>query len=449
MKPDLSHLLTELYSADPSLKEHEKVLKPILNKLITARPNVTIDEQFKAKLREEVWQKIEAAEQKRSGLPKWAFAFGGAALTALILVPSFLVTSGGKITSDMSIQNTNEEKVFTESDGIEDAGRGGGGGMRDSSDDEIVEEDAYLDYIPYTTFTYAYEGDTLILDGASTEAFTRDFPESEITVEGWLSDLEMDLVDLSSFEDMKMSYLTIEPVDDAGYSISFDAANSMITFSYWDEDSWESEWDYSSSSKRISQDRALEIAEEFITEHDLDMSNFGKPIVDDPHTYNGYIDSYATITYPIEQNGLVLYDSWGSPEGIMITVSVEHERVDSLWGLAPQDYETSIYDTITDEGRVIEIAEGGGYNNYIDPYADNIVELDLGTPFEALTKIYDYNGDYIERLVPALIFPVEEYHVDNYTDYIVVPLIEEFLGDEYPDEPTHYIQEEAVEEAVG
>ncbi|MBT5016332.1 hypothetical protein HN748_03095 [Candidatus Peregrinibacteria bacterium] len=441
MKPDISHLLTELYSADPSLKEHEKVLEPILKKLIAAKPEAPINEQFKIELRQEVWKQIEAKQTSGQswwvGVPRWAYAVSGATLAALILVPTILIdlNKTGTINSESPLQNIYEE---SSNEDEEEWGRGGMGTMQDSAD--------AITYIPYATFTYSYKGDELILDGDSSEIFTKKiFDNTATQVNNWLTDLDLDLIDLEGFEEFKMSYLTIEPEDDIGYSVSFDYANNMISLSYWDENSWEGEWDYSSSNKRMSIEAVVQIVEDFITDYDLDLTGYGDLIIEDQVTYNGYVESYMTVIYPIEQDGLILYDAWGSPEGISITVSVDNERVDSLWGLSPQNYSSSLYDTMTDEDRIIEIAEQGGYNNYIDLYADNIVDLDLGTPFEGLTKIYDYDGsEYLERLVPALIFPVTEYHVENYTDYIVVPLIEEFLGDEYPDEPTHFTQEEAV-----
>ncbi len=438
MKPNINHLITELYSADPSLKEHEKVLKPILKELIAARPNVAIDKQFKAKLHEEVWEQIEAVQQNpgRFSFPKWAYAFGGAALTAIIIVPAFLVNFSG------NVDTMGEEPLNYEGKG--------GGGMRATSD-AIEEDEDYAAMIypgdySYTTFTYAYQGDTIELDENPVEIFTHKiFDNTATQVNNWLDDLDLGLIDLGAFEEFKMSYLTIEPEDDVGYSVNFDYANSMISLSYWDANSWEREWDYSSSGKTMSTTEALQIAEDFIQKHNLDLSDFGDPLVDGQEVYDGYVQSYMTVIYPIEQNGLTLYGSWGSPEGITITISIDDERVDSLWGLSPQNYQASYYDPITDETLVIETAEQGGYNGYIDLYADNVVELDLGTPFEGLTKIYDYDGDeYLERLVPALIFPVTEYHEDNYTDYIVVPLVEEFLGDEYPDTPVQIMEEEAV-----
>ncbi len=435
MKPNLSQLLTDLYSADPSLKDHEKVLKPILKKLIAARPNAPIDAQFKAKLREEVWDKIGEVRERgpaHFSLPKWGYAFGGATLAAVILVPTlFMTLSPGTIDFSLQVKDETSESA--------DHGKGGGGHRTLSTSDLEEDEDyaAIYDYYPYTTFTYVYKGDEIKLDGTPTEVFSKEiFNNEAIQVNSWLPDLDLDLIDLEAFEEFKMSYLTIEAEDDAGYSVNFDYANNMISLSYWDASKWEEEWDYSSSNKKMSTAEALQIATDFINKHNIQLQGYGDPIIDEQEIYDGYAESYLTVIYPIELNDLILYESWGSPEGITLTISIEDEQVDSLWGLSPQNYSSTLYDTITDSSRILEIAERGGYNGYIDLYADEIVELDLGTPFKALTKIYDYDGDeYLERLVPALIFPITEYHEENYTDYIVVPLVEEFLGDEYPNTP--------------
>lgn len=426
MKANLDQLLSELYLADPSLKDHEKVLKPILKHLLAARPEALIDEQFKARLRAEVWEQIEAAKQKPKHrllmLPKWAYAASGAALIAIILVPTLLIT--------YSAPATETSQSFP-------SGKGGGG-MRSATLDvseSTDSENALLmpDYIPYTTFNYVYKGDPLTLDGAPDTVYTRENDENVgAQINSWLSDFDFDLMDIKKFTDLKISSLNLEPENGSGYSVYIDCNNNSLSSSYWERNYQDyTEWD----NRRMSSSKAAKIVEDFINKYDLDLSGYGEAIVTEQGVYDGWVDSFIAVTYPIQINGLTAYEEWGNPVGLGFTVSVQNERVDGFWGLSPQNYSSKLYDTISDTDRILEMVAYGGANGYFDPYATNIVEIDLGTPSKALVKVYDYNestSETTERLVPALIFPITEEHPELYQENIVIPLVEEFIHNEYP-----------------
>lgn len=430
MKANLDQLLAELYLADPSLKNHEKVLKPILKHLLAARPEAPIDEQFKTRLREEIWEQIEAVKQKPKHrllmLPKWAYMASSAALIAVILVPTLLITYSSPTTEQSSPIPSGK----------------GGGGMRSATLDDMAEsfdnENALMtpDYIPYTTFNYVYKGDPLVLDGAPAAVYTAEHDESAITkIKSWLSNFDFDLIDLNKFNDLKIAYLNLEPENGSGYSVSIDFNNNFISSSYWDNSNIGMEWDGYNFNKKMPTEKATQIVLDFVEEYDLDLTGYGDLIATEQGVYDGWIDSFMSLTYPIEIEGLTAYEEWGNPVGLGFTVSVENERVDGFWGLSPQNYSSTMYDTISDVNRILAMTSYGGSANYFDPYATNIVEIDLGTPFKTLVKIYDYDESTnvsTERFVPGLVFPITEEYPELYQKNIVVLLVEEFIHNEYP-----------------
>ena len=58
MGKEVENILQELYEIDENLQKKEPELKKIIHSMLNLRPNITIDENFKYSLREQIQQKI-------------------------------------------------------------------------------------------------------------------------------------------------------------------------------------------------------------------------------------------------------------------------------------------------------------------------------------------------------------------------------------------------------
>lgn len=92
MNPNLQSILGDLYSLDPKLRESEKDLIPLLEKLVESKPDLKLDEQFVSSLRNQIM--VRANELMESGKPtqvNWFHRFltplmgGSVALAALVI----------------------------------------------------------------------------------------------------------------------------------------------------------------------------------------------------------------------------------------------------------------------------------------------------------------------------------------------------------------------------
>ena len=146
---------------------------------------------------------------------------------------------------------------------------------------------------------------------------------------------------------------------------------------------------------------------------------------------NFYFPDTVTVIYPLIVDGKEVYDEYGNPQGLNVNVDVKNKKASGIWNLTSQNYQGSLYGTVTKSDDIMKMVENGGmYGNY-DPSAPTIQEVEVGTPTLSYLRVYDYNnGLSDELLVPAYYFPILK-GLENY-DYmyrkaIVVPLVSEML----------------------
>lgn len=99
MNPEIQKILADLYQIDSSLKSQENEIVKIINELIAAKPDTKFDENFKQQLRARIMKKISAMPAKKSTgwftVPRFAYALGGLAVLALIILPTLYFTGRG------------------------------------------------------------------------------------------------------------------------------------------------------------------------------------------------------------------------------------------------------------------------------------------------------------------------------------------------------------------
>ncbi len=69
MSVNIKDILDELYALDPDLREKESEIKKIIEKMMKNRPEVEINETFRAELRQKIMREIAAMKKPAVWLP--------------------------------------------------------------------------------------------------------------------------------------------------------------------------------------------------------------------------------------------------------------------------------------------------------------------------------------------------------------------------------------------
>lgn len=471
-------ILAELYAIDANFKNYQDKLEKIILELLSAKPEVKFDEEFKQQLLSELL--IRAKELKISkpvrafrwadffSTPKFAYAFSGAIIALLVLVPViyfanksgyFLSRPQAKLTPDISITRTADNAfgpLFSQEQLGEAVGLGGGGGVSAIGLKEgVVPAPAPVpgevtvirpDFISYH---YVYKGDEFTLENEKVEVLRREKGQSARSgIRNLLSSMDFGAIDLSTFKNLEVKRIELSQDKDLGYSMYIDFYEGTFSISRnyrkWLPGIMESS---PLRATDIPDDaKLIEVADSFIREHKINMTNYGAPMVNrywENQTMSyaeemSYISEEVSVIYPLIINGRKVYDQGGSQFGITMSISVREMKVSGLYNLTSQSYQTSSYEAETDVQRILEIAEKGGlYGGYLyygygrgEIEGGNIVEAGLGTPEVVFMRFMTYE-DYQdnELLVPALLFPIAKTAEGKqiFRQNIIVPLAKELL----------------------
>lgn len=462
---NIKEILRDLYKIDPTLREHEPDLIKILNKLITNKPNINLDENFIKKL------KSELAEEKTKSfnlfnfiyMKKISFVAAGAGLmlvVALVLInllnrPEInLAIKSSEITklSDRAFGDLNFEMSSSDMKGVAGMGAGGGGNYSESDSASAPIEGRIMPY-PYYQYKYTYVGDDFSIDEDKMEVYKR---QKELNVSPKLS-LNLDQINLQKFANAKLQNITIMEEQEYGYMVNVNFTEGMISINQ----NWQTWPIYESTcagiggdiatkcvdSNRLfiddipSDDKILEIADSFVREYKINITDYAEPIIDNRwRTYyensedknNYYVPDTISVIYPLTIQDKKIYNYGGEPDGLMISVNIREMKVSGAWNIMPNNYQSSLYDVEQDTSKILKLAEQGGNGYVYFDEAAKIIEINLGKPELIYVKTYNYkNGNSEELIVPALSFPIlnkpANYYL--YQENVVVPILKELVDE--------------------
>ena len=482
-------ILDDLYKIDPSLKKMERDLIKIIFSLISLKPKAKMDEAFKAELREKILAKIESLQAKKEEKFSFTNIFSSrvpaySLITSLVLVlivggfyfsqnlPKGTVDFGGtfKITSlknnafgtlnesgttfsiPESTQGIGAFESSTLAAPVADAelarvtnskliGAGGGGMIMPAPD--------------WVNYTYSYAGDDIDFDQDTVLVLRRTKGGSTAkSLANLVKGIYFDLINLSSFPSSEIEGLTMSQNKQYGYSVYLSFTEGIVSvFKNWRM--WPNPWAECSArtpgkacagpeplnkSDVPSDATLIEIANDFVKKHSIDMSAYGKPVINSDWqvfiqqilSEERSIPEEVQIVYPLKLDGKTAYEVSGNVMGINVSIDIRNKKVAGIYNLTTQEHEGSNYTAASLE-KILKTAENGGINNYYYKAPDQkTVELELDTPSLGYLKHYRHNptGYSEELLVPALIFPVKDAPEDQsfrLRRNVVVPLADEML----------------------
>jgi hypothetical protein len=495
MNPSLESFLGELYAIDPGLRAHEQELLPLLEKMLRTKPDAVPDPAFVEHLRLTLGGKIDQKNYSSSSFFSFLtmrnvqYTLTGLVLGALVAAPlTYSLTQSGGIPSFGPSDSTQqlfsysvEEKgseAFGDLSTVSPAyGRGGGGGGAEamSAQPAVPAADSALPVEPVNRdqsgggggevpIGMPYPTDKMMIAPELTEyhlTFNGELPALSDTVDVFkrqkgtassdlskiLGSFNTGLIDLGSFSNAKTDMISFYQDSSYGYMVNVSFREGAVNINQ----NWE-KWPHPESNCRDeacfqsyrlkaedvpADDVVIAVAEAFVRDHDVDLSQYGEPEVNNQWRVQYaaatdksmvWIPDGVQVIYPLLVDGKPVYDEGGTKAGIGINVNVREKKVSDVWGMMDQKYQKSAYAGVSDPAAITAFLENYGkiQGSWMPPdTVKKTVDITLGTPEVSLVRMYNYqNNQSEELLVPALVFPVTNVPAGEYfyNTSITVPL---------------------------
>ncbi len=412
MTQQAKEIIAELMKLEPDLIDKRQELENVVEEMICAKPDLTLNEEFRADLRRRL---ILTAETPKRAL-NWSMLLSnlkpgliGAGVMAIIAIaislPNNRVTEDqhfplleentagdvqksalgsiafgylGSAVSDSnnikttaeSSQNTPTPPTVLSATPTIAMGAGGSFAPGNASD---MSGDAKLRTMPvtpeYVEHTFSYEG--------KIELPTEDVKVLRLATSDLTSNIGLNMtghriggMDLGMFSGSKLQNLTL--VDDStyGHTISVDGTNGSVYLNQnWQKWSLDMNCVLSSSapcdkaqqislSELPSDDVSIDIALDFIDSYGISTKSFGEPYVDNSwrrdHDFavargeTPWIPEQVTVIFPMVFDGMEVIDETGVAQGLRISVDVRARRVASAGPIRDIRIESSNYPAIND-----------------------------------------------------------------------------------------------------
>ncbi len=498
---NINKILKDLYKLEPDLKKDEEKLIKIIEALLENKPNIKLDKKFYQELKKDLLKKsiVNKNSFKFNFMSIRKQLYLGGLVLAVVFAVVFVSTipsrlnapgdgtklsfvssveslkknafgplSAGSIESSLEVTESfiepsfggeiEERGVFNGSSiqGSSPVAQGAGNEAVSSFVDNEVVSDLALDsqmIMPYEPYSYNYilSDDGFELNDSELEVLKKTKkPLNSFSSSPFLSGFDFDIINLESFDNLEIDNLSLSEDKDFGYSIYINFREGNISVS----ENWQ-KWRVATEEQfcvegncrganklKISDipndQQIIKMADNFISDKNIDMKQYGKGIVDDswkdnyersPSKENYYIPEVISVVYPLKVFGKEIYDQRGSYSGLRVSINVRHSRVSGLYGLEEIEFQSSKYEAETDKNKIIDIVKKGGVNTY-QPEDGKVLDIVLGSPTISYVRTWNYSdGDNSELFVPSLVFPVLEVPdgVYFYKKVVIVPLIKEML----------------------
>lgn len=479
--PNIQTILEDLYREDPSLRKQEPVLISLIQNLLASRPEAAFDKRARLQLRQDLlttqsrlysspsfFSSLFSHMPSFSSFKPWAIPIG-----AIALVGIAVATSSPRSPSPVPAASPSagtiahvSARAFGDLSSISgQVGRGGGGGLatvsaqRSDGAEKLMASDAMIARpVDMVQYKYVYKGELPNWD-ANLNVYKRIKGSANIpSLVQPLMETTRGLVNLASLQNLGLQSFTAMQNEPYGYSVTVDLSEGMINlnqnYQQWPhpEASCRDEACYQRlrlQPNEVPTDaEAIEIASAFLREHGIATDKYGEPRVTNEwrQAYETavdksmvYVPDVVTVAYPIVLADKLAYEEGGSAYGLMVNVGARTRKVDSVWNLTTNRYESSAYEAEMDQARIRGIMEKGGVYGYMNPEAGKTIELELDTPELILQHAWlpgEPGQPMTELLVPALRFAVKQPPAEGYAPhFIFVPLVKDLLNRQEP--PVH------------
>ncbi|MCC6934079.1 MAG: hypothetical protein IT406_00055 [Candidatus Yanofskybacteria bacterium] len=477
IQSNIEQLLAELYEADPSLREREAVLRPLLHELVASKPDIALDPAFRRLVHERLLQ--HSRQAAHSGLRwssfihmpmnKYIYGLGGAVIALVLAVP--ILTSLTRPTAELafapSVQKSSSDRAFGSLQGVTGGagyagGRGGGGGGGGYAPASVARPESggggggvTMPAPEYVLPRFTYSGEISLEDKEVTVLRREKGSLSQGALSRLVGSFDLgSMMNLKSFPGASLWSVSLSQDREYGYSIFVDFAEGAVSVTQnWLK--WPNPYNACTKTNtpecyeglRIrkeqlpSDEEVLAAANAFLSEHGISHDGYGAPEVmkdwaiayeraSSTERAQWYFPEQVMAVYPMVIDGLPVYEEGGQKAGIMLSYDVRSKRITSVSGLTTRRYESSSYAAQTDVAALRSALARGTWRDYgqIDPVA-RIADVAVEAPERAWMRTFvpDTYGAGSELLVPALVFSVKAVpsSVSVWQQAIVLPLARE------------------------
>jgi len=337
MKTSLESILAELYQTDPTLRDHEKELIPLIKRLLKDQPDAEPTEQFIAELRAQLQSQARSLQsttlpaghsstERRLdpilsffSLMKYSYAALGLVLGVLLTTPAVYYTLKNP-SSPLKVLPTDDslfsysitkrpDNDFGDLAGGRSAGAettsfsrnqsgGGGGGLGGgpTMDAKIAAGgNATSDMMIYppqdfVQYEYVFNGDIPALTNDKVSVLKRQKNITRIPITAINGSFDLGSIDLNSFNNARVDSLTFTQDESYGYMISVMLSEGAIginqNWAKWPHPEADCKDDACWRAMQVkitdipADDVLLDIAHAFMKDHHIDLSAYGTPEVD-------------------------------------------------------------------------------------------------------------------------------------------------------------------------
>ena len=450
-KKQIKNILEDIYKIDKSLKAYGPKLEKIVIEILEAKPEISIDKEFKQELYREIMARISELKPEKTIwnfgklFKSWQiYAFSTVAVVVILIVVVFPVEE--KVSFNLGINDINDsgfgEIVFPDSASPEAKGIGGtgtGGGGMPSADGSIS-----MPAPGYTEYKYVYTGDDFSVDENTAWVYKRkvDSSASQAFAKK-IFNLKFDLIDFSKFKNLSVENIAISENRSFGYSLNLNFKDASFgVYKNWQK------WPRGETVKISdipSDEKIIAIADAFIKEHNIDMSSYGDGKISESWRVmlerakankqsEQIVNQEIAIMYQLFLDNIGVYDEWGNEVGIWAEVNVVNKKLSNLSNVTAQSYDRSKYALETNVDRILESTNTRSIWGPVPRQEPaKIIEVQLGTPKNVFVQALIFKDDKSEHetlYVPALSFPVvdsKESELPYGRKRIMVPLVKEVL----------------------
>jgi hypothetical protein len=473
-------ILRELYALDPELKKREKELLRIIDKFLEKKPNPAIDKEFVQELRSQLLKEAKMQQQASS---KLAFFFSPKvyspvlAIMVILLAAAFFYlypkdgSEAPKLSYDQQqIENMDEnafgslseaqtESMASEGRGAASFGADGGGQLN------VVEESMEADGDTpdsrairpnLINYEFRYNGGDIDAGNIDQQVYKR--IKQGLADAGFsqkiMEQLDTGLLDVANLNSAVINNIDIRENKEFGHSVYMNLEEGVIginkNWEKWpglktdcqDADCFERQ--QLQPEDVPSDEKIIKTAENFIEQYGIDLSSYGDPQVMHYWKRNRmltqdsseiHIPEEIPVIFPLIIDNKKVYEQSGEPHGLVLEVNIKYNKVAGVRNLVAQKFQASKYENITDNDKIIDMAEKGGL---LAPYEHSkptkTVDMELGEPEAGLITIMKRDEKGGQQLfAPAYIFPItdrsEQTHFTR--EHVVVPAIKELFEQEW------------------
>lgn len=317
MKNNINQILEELYKKDPSLKEKENIIIPIIQTMIDIKPDIQIDENFKKQLKTKINEEIiQIKTQKyfiKNKMSKiffyifwslWISAF------AIIIITNFTNTNptnnyvfanqiipsktnfwniwNSQLSQNWWINQSNfasnsKEMITTKVASPANM-------MRDNL--EIMPE---IDP-NFVREIYNYTFSWNLLDLKQNMAVYKKETQKNQNFNDLIKNINFNSINMSKFTNLNIWNITLNQDKEFWYSINIDFDNWSLNI-YKNYSKWP-QTDYNPDEKQIilEKEEIFQIANKFLKEYNIDLSSYWQPQIE--QSYSNILAKYSTAKTP-------------------------------------------------------------------------------------------------------------------------------------------------------